>query len=100
MRAAILVSAGIALLLAPAVQAGQFQPGAKRQYFDHCVAFTHLPSMSTGRLARYCRCAADAIERHFSDADINQLSSDLDAPTDTPLQTRAETTVTKACHRR
>jgi hypothetical protein len=98
MRVALLVSAGIALLLAPAVQAGQFQPGAKRQYIDHCVAFTHLPSMSTGQLARYCRCAADAIERHFTDAEIGQLSSN--APTDTALQTRADSAVTKACHRR
>lgn len=90
-----LAAAG-SLLLPLAANAGPWPAGKKGEYMDQCVQVASSQQGVTAAQAdKHCKCGADAIEKNFTTAEIEQLDSKDGI--DTKLRDRAQAAVKSAC---
>jgi len=89
------LAAASVLLLPMGANAGPWPAGKKGQYMDQCVQVATGQGVDAKTADTHCKCGADAIEKNFTTAEIEDLDSKDGV--DAKLMQRAQTAVANAC---
>ncbi|PWB35640.1 hypothetical protein DCO48_01770 [Pseudomonas sp. SDI] len=95
LQSLLTLAAAAALLLPLGANAGPWPAGKKGAYMDQCVQVASQQGVSATVADQHCKCGANAIEKNFSTAEIEQLDSKTGV--DAKLMKRAQDAVTAAC---
>ncbi|MDC0711845.1 hypothetical protein POL68_25475 [Stigmatella sp. ncwal1] len=97
MRNPTLVSIVVAatLLFPLAGRAASWPAEKKKAYMDQCVQVATGQGVDAKTADKHCKCGADAIEKNFTAAEIEDLDSKDGV--DPKLMQRAQSAVQKAC---
>ncbi|HKS13785.1 MAG TPA: hypothetical protein VJS90_12190 [Pseudomonas sp.] len=94
LQSLLALTAAGALLLPMAAQA-DWPAGKKGAYMEQCVQVATGQGVDAKAADAHCKCGANAIEKNFTKAEIEDLDSKDGV--DAKLMQRAQTVVTQAC---
>ncbi|AUF96947.1 hypothetical protein WLF18_02510 [Pseudomonas shirazensis] len=94
LQSLLALTAAGALLLPMAAQA-DWPAGKKDAYMQQCVQVATQQGVSAKDADTHCKCGAQAIEKNFSKAEIEDLDSKDGV--DAKLMQKAQTVVKQAC---
>ncbi|HGY9625382.1 hypothetical protein WCE02_05590 [Pseudomonas juntendi] len=94
LQSLLALTAASALLLPLAAQA-EWPAGKKGAYMDQCVRVATAQGVDAKTADQHCKCGADAIEKNFTKAEIEDLDSKDGV--DAKLMQRAQSAVKQAC---
>ena len=95
LQSLLALTAAGALLLPMAAQAATWPAGKKDAYMQQCVQVATGKGLDAKTADAHCKCGADAIEKNFSTAQIEELDSKDGV--DAKLMKQAQDTVMQAC---
>ncbi|WP_093518124.1 hypothetical protein [Stigmatella erecta] len=84
-----------ATLMLPLAGRAEWPAGKKGAYMEQCVHVAQVQGVDASTATAHCKCGADAIEKNFTTAEIEDLDSKDGV--DAKLMQRAQAAVKKAC---